>query len=75
MCNHWRTHGKNFLSAKIVTPISSILTTLWTEFDEPDVAVGVIVIKAVEKRIIDVVVVGALTCATQRSIDLVEVVA
>ena len=56
-------------------PITSILTTIWTELDESYVAICVIVIDAEENRVIDVVGVIALPCRFQRSIDLVVVVA
>lgn len=63
------------LFTKIIVPITSILTTICTERNEVDVAVGIGVIDAEEKRIIDVVRVLALMCCRQGSIDLVKVIA
>jgi hypothetical protein len=56
-------------------PITSILTTICTERNEVDVAVGIAIGDAEEKRIIDVVRVLALMCCSQSSIDLVKVIA
>jgi hypothetical protein len=63
------------LFTKITIPITSILTTLCTERNEVDVAVGIVICDAEEKRIIDVVSVLGLMCCTQSSIDLVKVIA
>jgi hypothetical protein len=61
---------------KIITPIASILTTICTEGNEVYVAVGIVVIDAEEKRIVDVVRVRACPqCSSQGSSDLVIVIA
>ena len=56
-------------------PIAPILTTLFTELDKVDIAIGIVIIDAEEKRIIDVVRVLTLTCSNQGSIDLVIIIA
>jgi len=66
---------KKSLFTKIIPPITSILTTVCTERNEVDVAIGIVIVDAEEKRIIDVVRVLALLCCTQGSIDLVKVIA
>jgi len=63
------------LFTKIILPITSILTTICTERNKVDVAVGVVIIDAEEKRIIDVVRVLALTCCSQGPVDLIKVIA
>jgi len=65
----------DFLFTKITIPIASILTTLCTELNKVDVAVGIVIVDAEEKRIIDVVRVFALTCRNQGCIDLVIIIA
>jgi len=66
-------------SLKIVTKItiliSPILTALFTELDEFDIAIGIVIVDAKEKRIMDVVRVLALTCCNQGCIDLVIIIA
>ena len=60
---NWPT---DFLFAKITIPIASILTTtgIWTETDQVDVAVAIVIVDAEEKRIFDVVRIMALACCT-----------
>ena len=65
----------DFLFAKITIPIASILTTIWTETDEVDVAVAIVIVDAEEKRIVDVVRVLALACCTQGCTDLIKIIA
>lgn len=56
-------------------PSAWILTTISTELDELDIAVGIVIGDAEEKRIIDVVRILALTSCTQGIIDLVIIIA
>jgi hypothetical protein len=51
----------DFLFTKIAIPIAPILTTLCTERNEVDVAIGIVIVDAEEKRIVDMVRVLALT--------------
>jgi hypothetical protein len=38
----------NFLFTKITMPIAPILTTLFTELDEVDIAIGIVIVDAEE---------------------------